>query len=69
MVDIGDMEDIFYEILMAYQPANLGGLTARPLAIKIRKEVEDFVEGQQTIECNNCKGRKFKYMKEAWQVF
>ena len=65
MVDIMDMEDIIYEILferLVKMPA------ARLLAIKICKEVESFVEGQQTIECANCKGFKFKNLKEPWQA-
>ena len=66
MVDIMDMEDIFYELIKKRFMCKME--PARLLAIKIREEVEDFVEGQQTIECNNCKGRKFKYLKEAWQV-
>lgn len=66
MVDIMDMEDIFYDLikerfLCRMEPARL-------LAIRICKEVEDFVEAQQTIACNNCKGKKFKVMKEMWQV-
>ena len=67
MVDIMDMEDIFYEILEKYflDPSHLRRMVAK----KITKEVEDFVEAQQTIECNNCKGKKFKAMKEPWQVF
>lgn len=72
MVDILDMEDIFYEIIKNYPRLNkknpINMAEARLMAIKLIKEVEDFVEGQQTIECNNCKGRKLKYMKEPWQV-
>ena len=65
MVDIMDMEDIFYEIL---QKGTLNSILAKDLAHKIILEVADYVEGQQTIECANCKGYKFKKMKEAWQV-
>ena len=66
MVDIMDMEDIITEILAPY-------FTERPkidriIAKKLIKEVSDYVEAQQTIACNNCKGKKFKNMKEAWQV-
>ena len=68
MVDIMDMEDIFYEIIKEYPGLKINMPQARLIAIKITKEVEDFVEGQQTIECNNCKGRKFKYVKEPWEV-
>ena len=66
MVDIMDMEDIFYELIKKRFMCKMA--PARLLAIKIREEVEDFVEAQQTIKCNNCKGKKFKTMKEPWQV-
>ena len=67
MVDIMDMEEIFYEILTDY----LGVKSmpkARLTAIKIRNEVEDFVEAEQTIACANCRGYKFKNLKERCQV-
>ena len=66
MVDLFDMEDIFYQLIQERFMCRME--PARLLAIKIREEVEDFVEGQQTIECNNCKGRKLKNTKEAWQA-
>lgn len=66
MVDIDDMHDIFFTILnkdfLIEQPI------ASALAKRIRIEVSDFVEAQQTIKCANCKGRKFKFLKEPWQV-
>ena len=72
MVDIMDMEDIFYDIIKNYPRLNkdnpINMAEARLIAIKITKEVEDFVEGQQTIACANCKGYKFKAMKEPWQA-
>ena len=70
MVDILDMEDIFEEHI--YPIVKDIWLNAesicksdmqdivRKLAKKITKEVEDFVEGQQTITCANCMGYKFK---------
>ena len=66
MVDIMDMEDIFNEILNSY-------IINRPnycssISKKLIKEVSDFVEAQQTIACNNCKGKKFKNLKEPWQA-
>ena len=61
-----DMEDIFYDIIKEVFSSRMA--RTRLIAIRIRKEVEDFVEAQQTIECNNCKGKKFKVMKEPWQV-
>ena len=60
-----DMEDIFYKVL---RNSLIKKTPARLIAIKIREEVSDYVEAQQTIACNNCKGKKFKAMKEAWQV-
>jgi len=65
MVDIMDMEDIFYKVL---RNSLIKKTPARLIAIKIREEVADFVEAQQTIECNNCKGKKFKNVKEPWQA-
>ena len=66
MVDLFDMEDIFYQLIKERFMCRME--PARLLAIKIREEVEDFVDGQQTIKCNNCKGKKFKIMKEPWQA-
>lgn len=63
MVDIMDMENIFYDILK--EEFKLKMATTRLVAIRIRKEVEDFVEAQQTIACANCKGYKFKNIK-SW---
>ena len=64
MVDIMDMEDIFYDILTDY--LGIKNMSkARLTAIKITKEVEDFVEAQQTIMCTNCRGYKFKHIK-SW---
>ena len=51
MVDIMDMEDIFYKVL---RNSLIKKTPARLIAIKIREEVADFVEGQQEIKCNNC---------------
>ena len=62
MVDIMDMEDIIFEIILT------SGLNANDMAPLIAKEVKDFVEAQQTIKCANCKGKAFKNMKEPWQV-
>ena len=64
MVDIMDMEDIFERTLNLW----LDKKTSEYLAKNIIKEVADFVEAQQTIACAGCKGKKFKVMKEAWQV-
>jgi hypothetical protein len=68
MVDIMDMEDIIFKIIwhIPYLSCNRG--QARASTKKIIKEVEGFVEAQQTIACANCKGRKFKFLKEPWQV-
>lgn len=66
MVDIMDMEDIFYQLIKERFMCKME--PARLLAIRLIKEVEDFVEGQQTIKCNNCKGKKFKKIKEPWQA-
>ena len=67
-----DMEDIFYEIIKNYPRLNkdnpINMAEARLMAIKITKEVEDFVDDQKNIACNNCKGKKFKVMKEQWQA-
>lgn len=62
MVDILDMEDIFYDIIKENLPTNRKGVI-RLVANKIKKEVSDFVEAQQTIACANCKGYKFKNIK------
>ena len=66
MVDIMDMEDIFNKILGQYfiDQQNY----CRSITKKLIKEVSDFVEAQQTIACVNCKGYKFKNLKERWQV-
>ena len=65
MVDIIDMEDIFTEVLVSRL---IERAPARLIAIRLIKEVADFVDDQKNIACNNCKGKKFKIMKEAWQV-
>lgn len=65
MVDVMDMEDIFYEIL---HDGFLTELESREIAKKLIKEVSDFVSSQQHIKCVNCKGYKFKNLKERWQV-
>lgn len=65
MVDIMDMEDIFYEII---QKGIVNHESIHITTIKLIEEVADFVEGQLTIECNNCKGKKFKIVKEPWQA-
>ncbi len=66
MVDVMDMEDIFYDILEKYflDPSHLRRMVAK----KLIKEVESFVDSQQHIKCVNCKGYKFKNIKERWQV-
>ena len=70
MVDIMDMEDIFHGIIMSTFTLEMKvGDFASSLAHKLILEVADYLEAQQTIACNNCKGKKFKAMKEAWQVF
>ena len=66
MVDIMDMEDIFYDLIKERFMCKMA--PARLLAIKIRQEVEDFVEDQQTIACNNCRGKKFKHLKKRCEV-
>lgn len=65
MVDILDMEDIFTEILISRL---INKTSARLIAIRLIEEVADFVDDQKNIACNNCKGKKFKDMKEPWQV-
>lgn len=61
MVDILDMEDIIFDIIIGRKPS-------KDLVKKIILEVADFVDNQQNIACNNCKGKKFKDLKERWQV-
>ena len=65
MVDIMDMEDIFYEILVKYP---LSITQTRFVIKKLIEEVKDFVDNQKNIACANCKGYKFKNLKERWQV-
>ena len=62
-----DMEDIFYDIIIEWvlEDTKKNG---RIIVKRLIKEVEDFVDDQKNIACNNCKGKKFKAMKEAWQV-
>ena len=68
MVDIMDMEDIFYDIILDW--AIRGYKTnGRIIAKNIIEEVKDFVDAQKNIACNNCKGKKFKKMREACEVF
>ena len=65
MVDIMDMEDIFSELLKI----TIKKPYFRELKVKqLIAEVKDFVDDQKNIECNNCRGKKFKVMKEPWQV-
>ncbi len=64
MVDIMDMEDIFERTLSIY----LDMKTSEYLAKNIIKEVSDYVSSQQHIACVNCKGYKFKNVKERWQA-
>ena len=66
MVDLFDMEDIFTEVLVSRL---IERTPARLIAVRLIKEVQDFVDAQKNIACNNCKGKKFKAMKEPWQVF
>lgn len=78
MVDIMDMEDIFSELIhpvinniwVNAEELNKAEIKFQYniLVNKLIKEVEDFVEAQQTIACANCKGYKFKNLKERWQV-
>jgi hypothetical protein len=57
MVDIMDMEDIFDQHLLQF----IKDLNIRKVIVRrLIREVKDFVEGQQTIACANCKGYKFK---------
>ena len=66
-----DMEDIIFGILKKNpysEKRKMADHIANFFLKPIMKEIVDFVDGQQTIECNNCRGRKFKYLKEAWQV-
>ena len=65
MVDIMDMEDIITNTLKVFIERKE---TCEQLAKNIIKEVEDFVDYQQTIKCANCKGLKFKKLKDPWQV-
>ena len=65
MVDIMDMEDIFFQIL---HDGLLVEKASREIAKRLIKEVSDFVEAQQTIACTNCRGYKFKYLKERCQA-
>ena len=66
MVDIMDMEDIFYEILKKYF---VGAFRRRRMVTKkLIREVESFVDAQKNIACNNCKGYKFSKLKEACEV-
>ena len=60
-----DMEDIFDRHLLKF----IKDINVREVIVgHLIREVKDFVEDQQTIACANCKGYKFKAMKEAWQV-
>ena len=66
MVDIMDMEDIFYDILTEFEwVEDIDPINARIMAKKLIKEVADFVSSQQHIKCVNCKGYKFKNLK-SW---
>ena len=67
MFDIMDMEDIFYDIILEWvlEDTKKNG---RIVAKRLIKEVVDFVDCQKNIACNNCKGKKFKTIKEAWQA-
>ena len=58
MVDILDMEDIFLNLIVEWS-----GADTPKFVKKLIKEISDFVEGQQTIECANCSGYKFKDLK------
>ena len=66
MVDILDMEDIIETILI--EEPSIREEIASYLTHKLIKEVADFVDHQKNIACNNCKGKKFKTMKEPWQA-
>lgn len=78
MVDIMDMEDIFEELVYKtikdiWLNAEASGKTemqniSMDLVKKITAEVADFVDDQKNIACNNCKGKKFKYMKSACEA-
>ena len=57
MVDIMDMEDIIREILKKnpyFADLEIADHVVEFYLKKIMLEVSDFVEGQQTIKCNNC---------------
>ena len=64
MVDIGDMQDIFYEIIIKEHPHEIASF----LSNKLIREVKDFVEAQKHIACVNCKGYKFKNLKTRAQA-
>lgn len=71
MVDVMDMEDIIREILKKnpyFQDLEIADHVVEFYAEKLIKEVSDFVSSQQHIKCVNCKGYKFKNLKERWQV-
>ena len=60
-----DMEDIFYGMIRGIPYKVISQEMAKDIAKKITKEVSDYVEGQQTIACANCRGYKFKNIK-SW---
>ena len=68
MVDIMDMEDIFYGIIRGIPYKVISQKMAKDLAHKIILEVADYIEAEQTIECNNCRGKKFKHLKKRCEV-
>ena len=71
MVDIMDMEDIIRGILEKnpyFSDLEIADHVVEFYLKKIMPEIKDFVDGQQNIACNNCKGYKFKKIKEPWQA-
>ena len=64
MVDIMDMEQIFKEILYPYMGGGLDNKIIKLLIV----EVEDFVEAQQTIKCNNCDDRSEDSFSETRRI-
>ncbi len=68
MVDILDMEDIFYGIIRGIPYKIISQKMAKDIAHKSTLEVADYVEAQQTIACANCKGYKFKNLKSRAQA-
>ena len=71
MVDIMDMEDIISDILKKNpysQKRKMYDHVVEFYLTPIMEEIKDFVDCQKNIACNNCMGKKFKFVKEPCQV-